>query len=78
MNIKNEIETKGNKFMQVSSSYKLVEYTLVDYNKVIISDELMTDMLNLPDTYDARLYSQFIDKWGTHYREKIVLGGRLE
>lgn len=34
-------------------------------------------MAQLPDKYDMDTYVEFFKKWGTHYREAVILGGDI-
>ena len=35
-------------------------------------------LTKLPATYDAGSYRNFIKSFGTHYRKRITLGGKLD
>ncbi|KRX03422.1 hypothetical protein PPERSA_02801 [Pseudocohnilembus persalinus] len=78
MKIKKKLANKDKDFLHVTSTYQLHSFEINNYNYVQLSQEFIGALNNLAQDYDEMTYNQFINQWGTHFRQKVTLGGKIQ
>lgn len=47
-------------------------------NNLMLHEDFLLDLMDLPEQYDYGMYSRFINLYGTHYVTQGTMGGTLE
>lgn len=71
-------EMFNNKKSISKTTVKCQFYDAMHFNNLAISPFFQDSLSKLPTNYDAVAYRKVINDFGTHFRKRISLGGRLE
>lgn len=61
----------------MSSKYKTYQAEILNSGNMKLSTVFHDELLKLPLKYDKKTHIGFLEKYGTHFREGVVLGGMI-